>query len=230
VGFVLYCLRWRYWPSLGAHICPHPLDDIQAIIVNPFEWNVDRFGWRKTVKFYIGYGLLQAVFVGACTRFNLRRKKRRSVLTLACYFFVAFHTFTVLERTFHMAANVFITVFSLVTLVLYEAQLIGQWSLGRLSPYLPEPFVIVSIMFTILVLSAMSFVWDLLKDPFGLDKTDANLQTARTTIWKLNGKNYRRRVITSQGTLSLTATGRSVPLRLTNGSVSAPSRGKVKVE
>jgi len=30
VGFVLYCLRWKYWPSFGAHMYSHPLDDIQG--------------------------------------------------------------------------------------------------------------------------------------------------------------------------------------------------------
>jgi hypothetical protein len=229
VGFALYCLRWRYWPSFGAHMCPHPLDDIQAIIANPLEWNVGRFGWRKIVTYYIGYALLQATYVGAfaVTQFNPGQRKT-SIPTLACHFFVAFYYFTLLERTFHMVANTFVTVFSLIVLVFYKATWMGKWSLG-LWPYLSGPFVIASVM-TILVLSAMSFVLGLLIDPFELGKTEINLHAAQVTIRKLNGKSYIRRAITSQGTQDPVAIGHSAPLRPTNAPVSPPSRGKFKLE
>jgi len=231
VGFVLYCLRWKYsgWPSFGAHMYSHPLDDIQAIIANPLEWNVGRFRWRKVAKYYIGYALLQVAFFGALTQFNPGRKKT-SILTFACHFFVAFYQFTLLERTFHMVANTFVTVFNLVVIVFDNAEWIGKWSLGRLSPYLPGPQLGILSGITILVLSTMSFVWGLLRDPLGLGETEANLHIAQAMIWKLNEKSYRRRAITSQGTHGPAAIGHSAPLRLTNAPVSAPSRSKFKQE
>jgi hypothetical protein len=206
---------------------PHPLDDIQAIMANPLEWNVGRFGWRKVVKYYIGYVLLQAAYFGAYTQFNPGRRKT-SIFVLACHFFFAFYQFTFLERTFHMVANTFVTVFSLVVAVLDQAEWIGEWCSGQLLPHLLGPFGIASVM-TILVLSAMAFVWELLIDPFGLVETEINLHNARATIWSLNGKSYGQRAITSQGT-HVPAPGHSAPLRLTNAPISAPSRGKIKSE
>jgi hypothetical protein len=226
VGFALYCLRWRFWPSLGAHMYPHPLDDIQAIMANPFEWYDGRIGWRTFVKYHIRWALLAATYCGAFAQSNPGQKKT-SILAWVCHSFVAFFYFTVLERTFHMVANTFVTVFSLVVIVLYETTWMGKWSLGLL-PYLSGPFVIASVM-TLLVLSAMPFVWELLIDPFELGKTEINLCAAQETIRKLNGKNYKRRTITfPKGTQDPADIGRSA--RTANAPVSTPPRGKFKQE
>jgi len=81
------------------------------------------------VKYYVGYALLQAAFISSFTQFNQGQKKK-SIITFACHFFVTFYMFTLLERTFHMVMNVFVTVFGVIMLIFYEAEWIGKWSWG----------------------------------------------------------------------------------------------------